>query len=297
MKALLGRLRRWFPVRVAVRYLNRNGPNLATLVAWNMLFSFFPIMVLAATLAGLLPHQGAGVGHGLTQAIAKALPGGKGAAVVHALDSFHHDSGILAIVGVLGLLWGGSSLFGAMDQAFASLGESKSRSFIPQKLMSFGMIVLFACLVVPVVLSSSLLAVVKSVPGMPGLLTSGPASLLLQIAFSLLAGTLLFCAIYFLVPHVRRPARAVIPGAITAAILFEALSLVFPLYFKLAHGFSTYGTTFSLFFLVLTYVFFLSQITVVGFAVVLEGVPQEQPKGSEAGSRESTRAQVQTGKT
>lgn len=260
---------------MVVRYLNRSGPNLATLVAWNMLFSFFPIMVLAATLAGLLPHRGPGIGRGLTKAIAKALPSGKGQAVAHALSSFHHQSGILAIVGVLGLLWGGSSLFGAMDQAFASLGETNPRSFIPQKLMSFGMIVLFACLVVPVVLSSSLLAVVKSVPDIPGPLTSGPASLLLQIGFALVAGTVLFSAIYFLVPEHRRRARVVLPGAMVAAVLFEALSLVFPIYFKLAHGFSTYGTTFSLFFLVLTYVFFLSQITVVGFVVVLEGEPQE----------------------
>jgi membrane protein len=279
LRALRHRLRQWFPVRVAVRYLNRSGPNLATLVAWNMLFSFFPIMVLAATLAGLIPHHGSGLGDGLTKAIATALPGGKGAAVVKALDAFHHHSGLLAIVGVVGLLWSGSSLFGAMDQAFASLSETHTRSFIRQKLMSFGMIVLFACLVVPVVLSSSFLAVIKSVPGIPTVLSHGPIGLILQICLSIVVGTILFSAIYFLVPRTRRAPRAVLPGALTAAVLFEALSLLFPLYFKLAHGFSTYGTTFSLFFLILTYVFFLSQITVAGFAVVMEGEPTESQEG------------------
>ncbi len=274
MKSVWQRLRRWFPVRVAARYLNRSGPNLATLVAWNMLFSFFPIMVLAATLAGLVPHHGAGLGRGLTQAIASALPGGNGTTVVRALNAFHHQSGLLAIVGVVGLLWSGSSLFGAMDQAFAGLSETRSRDFIPQKLMSFGMIVLFSCLVLPVVLSSSLLAVLKSVPGIPSPLSSGPASLLIQICFAVVAGTILFSGIYFLVPKVRRSARAVLPGALAAAILFEALSLLFPLYFKLAHGFSTYGTTFSLFFLILAYVFLLSQITVLGYAVILEDEPE-----------------------
>jgi membrane protein len=244
-----------------------------------MLFSFFPIMVLTATLAGLLPHSGAGIGRGLTKAIATALPGGKGAAVVKALDAFHHHSGLLAIVGVVGLLWGGSSLFGAMDNAFASLSETHSRSFIPQKLMSFGMIVLFACLVVPVVLSSSFLAVIKSVPGIPSVLSHGPVGLILQICLSIVVGTVLFSAIYFLVPKTRHHPRAVLPGALAAGVLFEALSLLFPLYFKVAHGFSTYGTTFSLFFLILAYVFFLSQITVVGFAVVLEGEPQETTAG------------------
>lgn len=264
-------MRRWFPVRVASLYLSRSGPNLATLIAWNMLFSFFPIMVLAATLASLIPQRGVGIGHGLSRAIAAALPGGRGAAVVQALNAFHHDSGLLAIVGIVGLLWSGSSLFGAMDNAFASLSRTHSRSFIPQKLMSFGMIVLFAVLVVPVVLSSSLLAVVKSVPDIPSWLSHGPAGPILQVCLAIVIGTLLFSAIYFLVPKTRRAARIVIPGAVTSAVLFEALSLLFPLYFKLAHGFSTYGTTFSLFFLILTYVFFLSQITVVGFTVVVEG--------------------------
>lgn len=269
MKRFLGRLKRWFPVRVASRYLGRNGANQATLIAWNLLFAFFPIMVLAVTLASLIPSR-AGVGKGITAAIASALPGGRGEAVVKALQAFHQHTGALVIVGIVGLLWSGSSLFGAMDQAFAGLATSSSRSFVSQKLMSFGMIVLFSCLVVPVVLSSSLLAVVKSVPGIPRGLATGPITLLLQIVFSLVVGTILFGAIYFLVPKLRRSAVAVLPGAVTAAGLFEALSLLFPLYFKLAHGFSSYGSTFSLFFLILTYVFFMAQILVVGFAVVLE---------------------------
>jgi membrane protein len=281
VKSLLARVKRWLPARVGARYLQRSGPNLATLVAWNMLFSFFPIIILAALLASLIPAHGVGIGQDLTQAIAKALPGGNGAAVVKALKSFHHNSGLLLIVAVVGLLWSGSSLFGAMDQAFASLSQTPTRSFIPQKLMSFGMIVLFACLLVLVVLSSSLLAVIKSLPAIPSLLTHGPAGLIFQIVLAIVAGTILFGAIYFLVPKARRHPRTVIPGALTAAVLFEALSLIFPLYFKLAHGFRTYGTSFSLFFLILAYAFLLAQITVIGFAVVLEGEPQPQPGTTE----------------
>lgn len=288
-------MKRWLPARVVARYLKRSGPNLATLVAWNMLFSFFPIIILAALLASLLPAHGAGVGRDLTEAIAKALPGGNGAAVVKALKSFHHNSGVLLIVAVVGLLWSGSSLFGAMDHAFASLSETPTRSFIPQKLMSFGMIVLFACLLVLVVLSSSLLAVIKSLPAVPSVLTQGPAGLIFQIVLAILAGTLLFSTIYFLVPKVRRHARAVVPGALTAAVLFEALSLVFPLYFKLAHGFRTYGTSFSLFFLILAYAFLLAQITVIGFAVVMEGEPQQSDGAAGPNGRTASGSTEQLG--
>jgi membrane protein len=262
-------LRRWLPVRVVSRYLSHGGPNQATLVAWNLLFAFFPILVLAVTLASLIPHDAA-VGHGLVQAVANALPGGKGEAVAKALRTFHHDSGWLAIVGLVGLLWSGSSLFGAMDQAFASLAESKPRGFLAQKLMAFGMIILFSCLAIPIVLSSSLLAVLKSVSGTPALLRSGPVGLLLQIGLAIVFGAILFTAIYTLVPRARRRLRGVLPGSLAAAVLFEALTLLFPLYFKLAHGFKTYGSTFSLFFLILAYAFLVAQVTVLGFAVVLE---------------------------
>jgi membrane protein len=294
VKPILARVKRWLPARVVARYLKRGGPNLATLVAWNMLFSFFPIIILAALLAGLAPPA-AGIGRDLTEAIAKALPGSNGAAVVKALKSFHHNSGLLLVVALVGLLWSGSSLFGAMDQAFASLSQTPTRSFIPQKLMSFGMIVLFACLLVVVVLSSSLLAVIKSLPAVPSVLSHGPAGLIFQVVFAILAGTLLFSALYFLVPKVHRHARAVIPGALTAAVLFEALSLVFPLYFKLAHGFRTYGTAFSLFFLILAYAFLLAQITVIGFAVVMEGEPHHGEETAGANSQTASGSTEQLG--
>jgi membrane protein len=261
-------LRPRLPVRVISLYLSHSGPNLATLVAWNLLFAFFPILVLAVTLASLIPNHAA-VGHGIVQAVADALPGGKGTAVAEALRTFHHDGGWLAILGLAGLLWSGSSLFGAMDQAFARLSESKPRGFLAQKLMAFGMIILFACLTVPVVLSSSLLAVLKSVSGIPSLLRSGPVSLLVQIGLAIAVGAILFTAIYTLVPRVRRRLGAVLPGSLSAAVLFEALTLLFPLYFKLAHGFKTYGSTFSLFFLILAYAFLVAQVTVLGFAVVV----------------------------
>jgi len=140
---------------------------------------------------------------------------------------------------------------------------------LAQKLMAFGMIILFACLTVPVVLSSSLLAVLKSVSGIPSLLRSGPVSLLVQIGLAIAVGAILFTAIYTLVPRVRRRLGAVLPGSLSAAVLFEALTLLFPLYFKLAHGFKTYGSTFSLFFLILAYAFLVAQVTVLGFAVVV----------------------------
>lgn len=266
------RLKKTFVVRVLSRYAGRNGPNQATLVAWNLLFAVFPIIILAVTLAGLVFRDPAG-GREVAKAVASVLPKGRGSVVLQALQKFHRDSGWLAIIGILGLVWSGTSLFGAMDQGFAAISEGKSRSFLPQKLMSVGMIVLFTVLAVPVVLSSSLLAGLEKLGGLPVWLHSGYIALILQIVASVIVGTILFTAIYSLVPHQRRRLGASLLGGAAAGLIFEGLSLAFPLYFRLEHGFSTYGSTFGLFFLVLAYAFLVAQITVLGYAVTVEADP------------------------
>ncbi len=269
VRRLWARVRRILLLRVVMRYVGRNGPNQATLVAWNLLFAIFPIVLLAVTLAGVVFRDPA-MGRAVAKAVASLLPHGRGSVVLSALQSFHRNSGALAVVGIVGLVWSGTSLFGAMEQGFAALSGGKTRGFLTQKLMSVGMIVLFTVLAVPVVLSSSLLAVLTSIPGIPDFLRSGPIALIGQILLAVVVGTVLFSAIYRLVPHPGPPLRDSVRGGLVAAIAFEGLSLLFPLYFHLEHGFSSYGSTFGLFFLILAYAFLVAQITVLGYTVVVE---------------------------
>ena len=74
------------------------------------------------------------------------------------------------------------------------------------------------------------------------------------------------------------------------AELGEALTLLFPLYFKLADGFKTYGSTFSLFFLILAYAFLVAQVTVLGFAVVVSVEQGRRPPTPRPRWRISNRA-------
>jgi len=277
MKSIWARLRQTFVIRVVLCYLSHNGPNQATLISWNLLFAIFPIVILAVTLAAVALNDPA-AGRAVANAVASLLPEGRGSAVIQALDTFHRDSGWLAIVGVVGLIWSGTSLFGAMDQAFAAISDGKPRSFLPQKLMSVAMIVLFTILAVPIVLSSSLLAVLESLPQVPTWLHSGPLALLLQALTASLVGTVLFGAIYGLVPHQRPQLPALLRGAATSGVLFEVLSLAFPLYFHLERGFSSYGSTFGLFFVILAYAFLVAQITVLGYAVAVVADAPDGPR-------------------
>jgi len=275
------------PVRVIARYLNAQGPNWGTLIAWNALFAFFPIALVTITVVGIV-LQDPGTKQTIEHQIASAFPNcrhitaGQHCDIIDALDSFKEKTGVFAIVGFAGLLWGGSALFGAMDQGLASLYRCRSRDFIPQKLMSFGMILLFTLLTVPLILSGSLLALLVHLPEVPEVFRTGPAAPLIQIGAGILDASLLFAAIYYVVPNRRQRLRHVIPGALMAAALFEGFTLVFPLYFRLIGGFAAYGQTFALFFLLLFYFFVLGQIVMIGGAVVAERDPDTRTRRSGA---------------
>lgn len=273
----MSRLTRAFPVRVAKRYLDAQGPNWATLIAWNGLFALFPMVLIAVTVLGFV-LQDPTTAKNVEQAVVNAFPGKTTQAqILQALEGVKDKSGVFAVVGFLGLLWSGSSLFGAMEQGLSSLYPCKPRDFLQQKLMAFGMIFLFTALAVPLVLSSALLPALQSLSFVPGFLTGGPAALLIQVGAGIVDGALIFFAIYYVVPHRKQRLRHVWPGAIAAGVLLEGFTFLFPLYVHLAGGFNTYGATFALFFLLMTYMFFLGQITVIGGAVNAEYELSHEP--------------------
>lgn len=285
------------PIRVLRRYLDHQGPNWGTLIAWNALFAFFPIVLVTITVLGLV-LQDPDVKQQIEHQIAAGFPNcrhGQHCEIIDALNSFRERTGVFAIVGFAGLFWSGSALFGAMDQGLSTLYGCKSRDFLPQKLMSVGMILLFTVLTMPLMLSGSLLGVLEHLPLVPHEFRTGPVSLLLQIGLGVVDASLLFAAIYYVVPNRRQRLRRVLPGAFGAAMLFEGFTLLFPLYFKVTGGFAAYGQTFALFFLLLFYFFVLGQIVMIGGSVCAELDPVvrtrviadtpagPQPEGTSAG--------------
>jgi hypothetical protein len=84
---------------------------------------------------------------------------------------------------------------------------------------------------------------------------------------------------YYVIPNRKQQFRKVIPGAMVAAVLFELITLLFPLYISLNNGINQYGKTFGLFFVLMTFFFFLGLITMIGVEVnsVLYPVPIDLP--------------------
>jgi membrane protein len=270
------RLRKSLPIRAVKRFLGAQGPNWATIIAWNLFFAFFPMVILVITAVGFALHD-PGTRATVEGQVLAAFPScraqqssGGSCQIITALDDFRKSTGIFAIVGILGLVWSGSGLFSAIENGLNSLYPCRSRSFVKQKLMSIGMVVIFAVMALPLLLSGSLLSLLQSIPGLPGFLHGGIAGLLLQLGAGIVDASLLFGIIYYVVPHRRQHIRDIIPGALVAGVIFELLTLVFPLYFKLVTNSPQWGQTFGLIFVLLFYFSLLSQIIMLGGAINAE---------------------------
>ncbi|MFN2568795.1 MAG: YihY/virulence factor BrkB family protein [Candidatus Dormibacteria bacterium] len=267
------KVRTFFLGRAVLRFNEAKGQRWAVVVGWYGLLAFFPILLAVLTVLGLALH-GSGIGETVRTSVVNLFPDEENRRMIQqALSSFQQHTGILAVVTLVSLLWSGSVLFGAMDQALDALYPTKPRSFIPQKLMAFGMILVFTVIAVPVVLSSSILPSLGNLPGVPSALTKGPVAFLLQLAFGVLGGALLFLAIYYVVPNRKQGLRDVLGGTLLAGVLFELFTLLFPLYFKLSNGFGKFGNTFGLFFLLMNFFYFIGLILMLGGSVNAERNP------------------------
>ena len=262
-----------------------NAFNWAVIIAWNFLQSLFPIaLVMAAVLGVALGFIGVG-SHQVYGTIASIIPDTNAQKEVLAmLNTFQKKSVILFLVGFAGLIWSGSSLFRTMEQAFAVIYHTPQRPLIKGVVMSVGMVLLLTVFGGLMFVSTTVLGLLNPLPYLPTALANGAVGFVLQIAFGFGLGFMLFLAIYFVVPNRRLDWGTVWVGAALAGVLFEGLSLIFPLYLRLTGVGSTFGKTFGILVLLMIYFYLLGNVTMVGVEVnsLLYKVPVDQPQGKES---------------
>jgi membrane protein len=262
----IDRLRRSLPGRLVTKLQADQAPNWALIIAWNALFSLFPMVLVAAAVLGLVLGW-IGVGSSTVYStVLSVIPNDNKARAdaLSALSTFHQKDGIFFVVGFAGLLWAGGALFNAMQAAFVVIYRTRPRALARQFLVSLGMVLAFTVLAGAIVCTSALLSIVDQLPFLPAALHHAYVALPLQFGLGAAAGWLLFLLIYWVVPNRRRRWPEVWPGALLAGVLFEVLTLLFPTYLRLTGSSDAYGKTFGLMFMLLTFAYFFGLITILG---------------------------------
>ena len=227
-----------------------NGPQMAAAISYYVLFSLFPLVIFTIGVFGLV-FQDSDMERRLIEELTGLLPVDAGGAqdVENAVRELTGaSSGVLGVLGLVGLAWAASAMFAvirrSLDIAFDLSGR---RPFFRQKLVDFGMMALVGVIFLASLGATTTLRVAREAiedTQVLGTLADGlgfgwgAAGFILLSALSFVA----FALLYWLVPATHVRLRHVWPGALLAAVVFEAVKLAFGIYLE---HFSRYDLVFG----------------------------------------------------
>jgi YihY family inner membrane protein len=252
------------------KVLKDNVTMLASVVAWGVLSSIIPILVGLIAISGLVlrdPVKQRIIIASLSKALQHVLTSADLRALVHLVVG---HTGLLGILGAVGILWGASNIGGAIATVFQPIFQVRGRPLLQQKLLDVGMIFVFTILMLVIVAATTggtlLHRFLSSAP------LTAESSFIIGSVVSLLAAFLLFFVIYAVFPNIEHRFRVghVWQGAGIAALLFQVLSYIWPLYVVVFHP-QRYGAILAPIVILGVWIYFFALILVLGAEVVAFG--------------------------
>jgi len=255
--------------RSLASWVDHRASSKGAALAFYTLFSMTPILVLVIVVAGYF--FGAQAAQGEIVAQVQGLVGQNGAQVIQALLASARDSasGVMAtIVASVLLLLGATSVFaelkGSLDELWGidNHGQSTFSVLLRTRLLSFGMVLVLAFLLLVSLVVSAALAMLEHNAG--GILGSYAAVLTTAsslISFGVIA--CMFAVIYKTLPDAPLSWRDVWVGAAFTAGLFSLGKYVIGLYLGNSDVASSFGAAGSLIALLL-WVYYSAQIFFLG---------------------------------
>jgi len=273
---------------------NDNVPRMGAALAYYTLFALAPILIVAIAIAGLAFGPEAVRGEIVGQI--EGLVGRDGALAVQAMleGAAKPSSSIPAtVIGVITFFLGATGAFLELQTDLDTIWRVKPKSrgnflraLLLQRLISFGLVLGLAFLLLTSLVVSAALAAVHTYMGntFPGVTILWEA---LNVLVSLGVITLLFAMIYKILPDVKLAWSDVWVGAMVTAGLFTIGKFLIGLYLGTSGLGSTYGAAGSVI-VVLVWVYYSSQIILLGAEFTREYVRQfsKQPAPEEFATKD-----------
>jgi membrane protein len=221
-------------------FLDDGCPSMAAALAYYTIFSLPPLLILLVALLGTF--WSADAVRTAIEGEFTRLVGQEASAQVHTMMTHAKQPGeggpLAAVLGVAALLFGATGAFiqlqSALNRAWGVEPDPKSgglKNFLVKRLFSFGMILgVGFLLLVSLVVSAALAAFGRSIGALLPEGASSTVLLAINSSVSFLFVTLLFAAIFRVLPDAKIAWRDVWAGAVATAILFVAGKFVLGLY-------------------------------------------------------------------
>ena len=259
--------------RALGRFFGRSGPRLAAAVAYYVLLSVFPLVLVLVAIAGLVLTDPA-TRDDFVSALADALPlTASGAdsldAVVRGVSA---NAGTVGAISALGLLWTASGMMAALRGGLDDLmgGAGPKRPFLQGKLVDLAMLFMAGALLA----ASAGATIVDRVAQEQVVEPLGLPGIALQVARVVVPVVLAFGVLVILlrwVPSQGPPLRLVWPEALAAAVALWALTFGFA---SFVDNFSSYNVVYGSLAAVivfLAYVYLAANVVFIAAAFAAEG--------------------------
>jgi len=219
-----------------IKFNNDWSWNNAAGLAYNLLLSMFPLAIALLAILGFFLGQldPAAYNHVINQ-IEQIFPAATSSESIikSALEHLAKNSGILAIFALVLAIFNGSRLFLFIEGSLDIIYHVRPRGIIAQNVVAIVMLLLFIVLIPLAIFASAVPAFIVSFLPQDPLSQIPVKGILLSISGivgGLIAGYILFQAIYMIVPNQKISFRHSWPGAVVAAVLLELYLALFPLY-------------------------------------------------------------------
>ncbi|WP_235515304.1 YihY/virulence factor BrkB family protein [Achromobacter sp. Root83] len=238
--------------QTVTNWLDDYAPSMGAAIAFYTVFSLAPLVIIVIGIAGFFWGREAAQGQLLDQV--SALVGAEGGKAVESvvLGAQEPAQGIAAtVISVVMLVVGATTVFSELQSALDRIWKVNAKkqsgiwAVIRARLLSFGLILTLAFLLIVSLVVSTVLAALGSwlgggIPGWETLLQAVNAAVTLGIL------TLLFAMIYRFMPQVSVAWRDVWAGAFVTAVMFEIGKFLIGLYMGKASVASSYAAAGSL---------------------------------------------------
>jgi membrane protein len=271
---------RWAVLDHAVRTFEHMGAVQGTMLAGAVTYfgylSFFPVLVIAFAVVTIVANVVPEARTALVTAVESIFPGliGDGQNAAINIDTFETQARAVGVIALLGLFYSGlgwiSAARAGLQGVFMVPPKQRRNFFVGKGIDLVVLAVIGLVLILSVGLSSAVTNVtedvlvllrVDEIPG-PGFLW---LLRVLGVALGVAASTVLFFAMFRLLPTTDLPRRALAKGALVAALGFEVLKLLAGLLIGLAAD-NPATAVLGISLVLLVWINYFSQVIMVGAA-------------------------------
>ncbi len=238
-------------LRTVKEFSDDNCTQMAAAISYYVLFSLFPLLIFSVGILGVA-LQDSQLQADLVEVVLDNIPLSEGEGQNDVSEAVRGiagaGSGALGLFGLVGMAWSGSNMFGVVRRSLnIAYDLDVHRPIVRQKLLDLALVMGFAPFFIISLAATAGIRFARQTSEDIPVLTDASQTfglvwdvlpLLIPLAVSFGA----FTVMYWIVPATTVKLRHVWPGALVAALLFEATKVGFTIYLE---NFSNYNVVFG----------------------------------------------------